>query len=290
MSTPFDGRVALITGAGKGLGRAYAHWLAARGAKVVVNNRVREGAPSSAEAVVAEIRAGGGEAIADLNSVETEAGAAAMVEAALHAHGKLDILICNAAISLVNVPFRDLTVEQMREVLDINVWGTFFPLHAAIAPMMDARYGRIVLTTSHIGLYGRRGSSAYGCSKGAVVGLARSVAHDVADRNIRVNVVAPAAYTQLSNALGPDFAEKAAPSKVAPMVGWLCSEACDKSGLILCVGGGGVRRAQIQEGAVVAIEDDDASACWPALDDMTGAIEAPDAASSGRVLLPGERR
>lgn len=290
MGLRFDDRVVLITGAGKGLGRAYARYFAERGARVVVNNRVRDGQPSSARTVVAEILAGGGEAVADEHNVETEEGGAAMVEAALRAFGKLDILICNAAISLVNTPFTELTPAQMREIVDINIWGTFYPLHAALPHMVRANYGRAVLTTSHIGLYGRPGSAAYGCSKAAVVGLARSVGHDVANTDIRINVIAPGAYTQLSNALGPEFADRADPSRVAPVVGWLSSGLCQESGMILCAGGGRLRRARIVEGLVVEVDDDTIAERVHALEPLAELVEAPDAKSSGQMLLPGERR
>ena len=286
MSLRFDGRVALITGAGKSLGRAYALWLAARGAAVVVNNRVHPGVPSSAQAVVDEIVAAGGRANADEHSVEDAAGARAMVDAAHDAFGRLDILICNAAISRVNRPFQDMRIDEIREVVDINLWGTLLPLHAAFPRMVEAGYGRIVLTTSQVGLFGRAGSSAYACTKSAMIGLARAVGWDGHPHNVRVNVVAPAAYTAMST-LPPRFKEIIAPEKVSPAVGWLCSEACNESGMIFNVGAGRVRRVKVQEGKVIEIPGDDFSACWPALDDMTDAIEAKDNTGSGAVLIPG---
>ena len=282
----FDGRVALITGAGKSLGRAYALWLAARGAAVVVNNRTHPGQPSSAQSVVDEIVAAGGRAIADGNSVEDEQGALAMVQAAFDAFGRLDILVCNAAISRVNRPFQSMSIDEIREVIDINLWGTLLPLHAAFPRMIEAGYGRIVLTTSQVGLFGRAGSSAYACSKSAMIGLARAVGWDGAAHNIRVNVVAPAAYTAMST-LPPRFRDIIAPEKVAPAVGWMCSDACNESGMIFNVGAGRVRRVKVQEGRVIEIPGDDFGACWPALEDMTDAIEAKDNAGSGAVLIPG---
>lgn len=287
MSTRFDGRVALITGAGKGLGRAYALWMAARGAAVVVNNRVHEGVPSSAQAVVEEIRKAGGKAIADEHAVQEDADARAMVDAAIAAFGRLDILVCNAAISLPNVPFHEVPLARVREVMDINLWGTLYPLHAALPGMLKQGYGRVVLTTSQVGLFGRAGTAPYACSKTAMIGLARSVGWEGHERNIRVNVVAPAAYTTMSQAIGPRFAEVLSPFKVAPVVGWLSSDACDRSGMIFNVGAGRVRRVMLHEGAVVEIPDDDMAACWPALDDMTGAVEAKDSTASGAILIPG---
>jgi NAD(P)-dependent dehydrogenase (short-subunit alcohol dehydrogenase family) len=191
VSVHFEGRVALITGAGKSLGRAYALWLAAQGAAVVVNNRVHPGVPSSAQAVVDEIVAAGGRAIADGHSVEDAAGARAMVDAAYTAFGRLDILVCNAGISRVNRPFQSMSIDEIREVVDVNLWGTLLPLHAAFPRMVEAGYGRIVLTTSQVGLFGRAGSSAYACTKSAMIGLARAVGWDGHPHNVRVNVVAP---------------------------------------------------------------------------------------------------
>lgn len=282
----FDGKVALITGAGKSLGRAYALWMAARGAAVVVNNRVHPGVRSSARAVADEIVSAGGRAVADEHSVEREEGAREMVETAYRHFGRLDILVCNAAISLVNAPLQSMTLEQLREVIDVNLWGTLLPLHAAFPRMIEAGYGRIVLTTSQVGLFGRAGSSAYACSKSAMIGLARAAGWDGDAHNVRINVVAPAAFTAMST-LPPRFKEIIAPEKVAPAVGWLCSDACNASGMILNVGAGRVRRVKVQEGRVVEIPGDDFGACWPALEDMTDAVEARDSTGSGAVLIPG---
>ena len=282
----FDGRVALITGAGKSLGRAYALWMAARGAAVVVNNRTHPGQPSSAQSVADEIIAAGGRAIADGHSVEDEQGARAMVETAYAAFGRLDILVCNAAISRVNRPFQSMSIDEIREVIDINLWGTLLPLHAAFPRMIEAGYGRVVLTTSQVGLFGRAGSSAYACSKSAMIGLARAVGWDGDAHNVRINVVAPAAYTAMST-LPPRFRDIIAPEKVAPAVGWLCSETCNESGMIFNVGAGRVRRVKVQEGRVIEIPGNDFNACWPALEDMTDAIEARDSTGSGAVLIPG---
>ena len=286
MNLRFDKQVALITGAGKGLGRAYALWLAARGASVVVNNRVRPGAASSAQAVVEEITRAGGIALADEHAVESEAGAASMVEAAFSRFGRLDILICNAAIS-ENVAFQEASLEHIRELLNVNLWGTIYVVHAALPRMLAARYGRVVLTTSQAGLYGQTGGTSYACSKSAMIGLARGIARDVGDVDVKINTIAPAAYTPMSQKdVDARWSEFMSPFKVAPVVGWLCSSACNTSGLILNVGAGRIRRAKVMEGAAVEIKNEDVAACWPALDDMSNAVEAKSSFDSGMVLMP----
>lgn len=178
-----------------------------------------------------------------------------------------------------------MTLDQLREVIDINLWGTLLPLHAALPGMIERNYVRVVLTTSQVGLFGRAGSAAYACSKSAMIGLARAVGWDGHPHNVRINVVAPAAYTNMST-LGPRFKEILAPEKVAPAVDWLCSDACNESGLIFNVGAGRVRRVKVQEGRVIEIPDGDFSACWPALEDMTDAVEAKDSTGSGAILIP----
>lgn len=290
MSLDFQGCVAVVTGAGKGLGRAYARWMAERGAALVVNNRVREGQPSSAQEVAESIVAAGGRAVADEHGIETAAGAQALARTALDHFGRLDVLVCNAAVSLVETPFVDVTVEQLQALVDVNLWGTILPLKAAVPAMIANGYGRIVITTSHIGLFGRHGSTGYGMTKLGVVGLARSLAIELAPHGIRVNVVAPGAVTQLSSNLGPEFAALAAPERVAPLVGWLCSEVCDETGAIFCVMGGKARRVRFQESAIAEIDEDDPGAAMPILNDMLGAREPGSAPEAGQALMPGTRR
>lgn len=290
MSVDLRDRVAIVTGAGKGLGRAYAEWMAERGAALVVNNRVRDGQPSSARAVADKIVAGGGRAVADEHSIETAAAAQAMAQTALTHFGRIDILVCNAAVSLVETPFVDTSVEQFQAVFDVNLWGTILPLKAAIPAMIANGYGRIVITTSHVGLFGRHGSTAYGTSKLGAVGLARSLALELAPHGIQVNTVAPGAVTQLSSNLGPEFAARAAPERVAPLIGWLCSEACEETGGIFCVMGGKARRVRFVESAIAEIDEDDPGLALPVLNDMRDAIEPRSAPEAGQALVPGPRR
>lgn len=250
----FAGRTALVTGAGKGLGRAYARWLAARGCAVVVGNRLAADGSSSARAVVDEIVAAGGRAVAHDGPVESEASASEMVALAQSSFGSADILICNAGVQHWR-DFAAVTLDEMRQLLDINLWGTILAMKAVWPAMLGQGYGRIVLTGSSAGLWGQQQSADYSASKAAVVGLARAVALDVpADKDIRINVIAPAAYTPMSAAsFGDRWADYASADKVAPVVGWLASERCGTSGGIYHAGAGRVRRVQVLEGPIVEL-------------------------------------
>lgn len=291
MALRFDGKVALVTGAGKGLGRAYALWLAQRGARVVVNNRTRPGQDSSAQSVVDEILANGGEAVADHHEAGDDPDAAiAMVEATISAFGKLDLLVCNAGIT-DNVDFAAMPVDLMRQVMDVNFWGSVHAVQAALPGMIDRRFGRIVLSTSQAGLFGQRRAAIYSASKAALIGLARGIGLDIARArtgiDVAINCVAPAAYTPMSAPmLKGEWQETMSPFKVAPVVGWLCSEACVESGMVYNTGGGHVRRARIMENAPVDLVDDDMAACFPALDSCEDMVEAGSSFESGRILIP----
>ena len=191
----FDGRVAIVTGAGGGLGREYALLLASRGAKVVVNDlgtsRYGEGSDAGlAGKVVDEIRAAGGEAVANGSSVASREGCAAIARTALDNYGSIDILIHNATINRPG-PFRDMTYEDFSEVLDVHVGGAFHLAKEAFPRMCDAGYGRIVLVSSIAGLYGDRNIAAYSTGKGAVIGLTRCYGRELGDKNIQVNAIAP---------------------------------------------------------------------------------------------------
>jgi NAD(P)-dependent dehydrogenase (short-subunit alcohol dehydrogenase family) len=281
----FDGQVALVTGAGKGMGRAYALWMAERGAKVVVNNRVRPGQPSSASEVVDEIRALGGEAVVDTHPVEDETSGTKMVQTALDAFGRIDIVVSNAGIMEFD-DFRDLDLEAFRRTMDINFWGSVYPVMAAVPLLLEQGYGRIVMTTSSAGVYGQSKSAAYSASRAAVVGFARSIAADTRDTSgFGINLVLPSAYTQASSSFhNPAHAEFMSPARAAAVVGWLCSSDCTRSGLILHAGYGRVRRIQVFEGKVIDIPDEDLRLCWPDLDDMEGASEPVNSGITGREM------
>ena len=278
----FTGRVAIVTGAGKGLGRAYALWLARHGCAVVVNNRMRDGV-SSAQPVVDEILAAGGKAVAHDGPVEDKASADAMAALAISAFGGLDILICNAGVQCW-VDFADLDVDEMRRLFDVNLWGTLLPLKAAWPPMVARGYGRIVLTGSGAGLWGQQKSLHYCTSKAAMPGIARALTLDVpAGTDICANVIAPAAYTPMSaDVIGPEWADFLSADRVAPVVGWLASAACDVSGAIYHAGAGRVRRVRMVESARVELTDD-MDAVMRGLD---GPSEPDSSFGAGAELMP----
>ncbi len=194
----FDGQVALITGAGKGIGRAYAETLAARGAKVVVNNRKHAGeAVGSADQVVAAIRAAGGEAVANYDSIESEGAGQRMVDQALSAFGDLHILMCNAAVGPRGMLHKQ-TEQLMRDTVEINVFGSVEPVRAAMAHMRAKKYGRILLTTSGAGIGGNIGFAVYGATKAAMHGFAASATLEADRAGILINVISPGALTNMT--------------------------------------------------------------------------------------------
>src|SRR5262245_39184542 len=186
----FDERVVIVTGAGKGLGRAYAEYLASRGARVVVNNRRRESAASSADEVVAAIRSAGGQAVANYDSVEDPSSGECLVQTALDTWGRLDILVNNAGVDQHRT-FHTLGIGEFRAIFDINFLGSLYVTHAAYARMRQAGYGRIVVSTSSAGLHGLHGLSAYAAAKAALIAFARSLASEGASHNVLSNAIAP---------------------------------------------------------------------------------------------------
>jgi NAD(P)-dependent dehydrogenase (short-subunit alcohol dehydrogenase family) len=260
MRRMFEGQVAIVTGAGKGLGRSYARWFAKAGAKVVVNNRVRSGTPSSAELVVQEIRAEGGVAVADESSVEDPIGAERMVHRAIEAWGRADILICNAGFTKVE-PLLDMDLDDIKAIMDVNFFGTLYPMLAAARIMRDTGYGRIVATASSVACFPMAGTGAYAASKSALIGLVRTLGVELGDRNVRVNLIAPGAYTSMSvGYIDESLKDIFSPDNVAPVVAWLASTACDVSGFMFKVGGGKINEMTFGENTelMVNIENIDA--------------------------------
>lgn len=247
-------RVAIVTGAGKGLGRGYALDLAARGAAVVVNNRWSDRSqPSSAEAVVAEIRGLGGRAVANLDPAEAPETGEALVAQALAEFGRLDAVVSNAGVPETLRLHRQTRVGFQR-IFDINFFGAFHLVQAAWATLTASGAGRIVVSASSAGLHGGDGMAAYASSKAALIGLVRGLAVEGRPRNLMINAIAPYAATAMTEQhLAPGMAERMEPSAVAPLVSWLVSEACDVSGQTLLSGGGRVRAAYAVEGPPVAI-------------------------------------
>jgi len=248
------GRVAIVTGAGGGLGRSHALALAARGAKVVVNDlggsRDGSGAGSEmADAVVAEIVASGGEAVANYDSVATPEGGRAIVQSALDAFGRVDIVINNAGI-LRDVSFQKLEPEALDLVLKVHLYGAFNVTQAAWSHMREQAYGRIVSTASGSGLYGNFGQSNYAAAKLGIVGLTRTLAIEGAKYGITANAIAPIAQSRMTeDIMPPQLLERLQPEHVSPLVVFLASEACTDTGHVYSVGGGYLARVAIVENA-----------------------------------------
>lgn len=248
-------RVVIVTGAGKGLGRAYAFHLAAQGASVVVNNRWSDktSAPS-AETVAAEIAALGGRAVANLEAAEDPRSGEALVAQALASFGRIDAIVANAGVP-ETVRLHRQTAEAFRQIFEINFFGAVNLVQAAWSALSSAGTGRVVVSTSSAGLHGGDGMAGYASSKAALIGLVRGLAIEGRAREIMVNAIAPYAATAMTEQhLGPGLAERMAPAQVAPLVGWLASEACDVSGQTLVSGGGRLRAATAVEGAPVLLE------------------------------------
>ena len=228
MSIRFDNRVAIVTGAGNGLGRCHALALAARGARVVINDLggARDGSGSSlsaAETVVEEIRAAGGEAIANGASVTDPKAVNAMVADTLKKWGRVDILINNAGI-LRDKSFAKMAIEDFRTVLEVHLMGGVNCSHAVWNPMRDQNYGRIVMTTSSSGLYGNFGQSNYAAAKMGLVGLMQTLSLEGAKNNIRVNCLAPTAMTRMTGDVLPaSIVEHFKPEYVTPAALFLAS-------------------------------------------------------------------
>ncbi|CAD6561379.1 Putative short-chain type dehydrogenase/reductase [Paraburkholderia hiiakae] len=260
MSIRFDGKVALITGAGAGLGRAHALAFAARGAKVVINDfgGSRDGTGSStsaAQAVVDEIRKAGGSAIANGANVADPAQVQAMVEQAMAEFGRIDILVNNAGI-LRDKSFSKSQPEDFKLVLDVHLMGSINCSKAVWDIMRAQEYGRIMMTTSAAGLYGNFGQANYAAAKMALVGLMNVLAVEGRKNNIKVNTLAPVAATRMTEDVLPAEAlQRIQPERVTPGVLYLCSEEAPTK-VILAAGGGTFSTATIMETAPVHIADE----------------------------------
>ncbi|WP_319405068.1 SDR family NAD(P)-dependent oxidoreductase [uncultured Desulfosarcina sp.] len=280
----FDNRVAVVTGAGAGLGRVYALALARRGARVVVNDLggSRDGAgggsSSPADQVVEEIRAAGGEAVANYDSVATADGGANIIKTALDAFGTVDILINNAGI-LRDKSFVKMTPEAWQAVLDVHLKGAYNVTRPAFAVMKEKGYGRLIMTTSAAGLYGNFGQTNYAAAKMGLVGLMNTLKLEGEKYGIRVNTVAPIAASRLTeDVMPPEMFAKSKPEFVAPLVLYLCSDRCPVSGNIYNAGMGFFNRAAVVTGPGKVLAKDDqlptpetVMANLEAISDLTGA-------------------
>lgn len=236
----FDGKVAIVTGAGGGLGRLHALELARRGARLVINDLGGSvdgsgGSSKAAEEVVAEIRSAGGEAIADGASVADDRGAENLIKRAIDAYGRIDVFIANAGI-LRDKTFAKMELADFAAVIDVHLWGTVKPLHHLWPIMRQQQYGRVVVTTSSSGLYGSFGQANYAAAKLALVGLMKTLALEGERDGIRVNAISPIAATRMTDTLMPTaMLEKLRPECVTPGLVYLASDEAP-TGAILTAG------------------------------------------------------
>jgi NAD(P)-dependent dehydrogenase (short-subunit alcohol dehydrogenase family) len=247
----FDGRVAVITGAGRGLGRAYALLLASKGARVVVNDPggslKGDGVDvGPAEEVVQEIQAARGEAVACTESVATPDGGRAIIQAALDHYGRIDILIHNAG-NVRPASLSEITYEDFESVVDVHLRGAFHVVRPAFPLMCKANYGRIVLTSSIGGVYGNQQQVNYAVSKSGLIGLSNVAALEGATAGVKSNIIIPAAVTRMAEGIDVSAYPPMGPELVAPTVGWLAHESCSITGEMLVAIAGRVARAYIAE-------------------------------------------
>ena len=284
----FDGRVAIITGAGGGLGRHHALELARRGARIVVNDlggsvSGEGGDVGPAQRVVQEIIDLGGEAVADGNSVATPEGGAAVVQTAIDAFGTVDVVVNNAGI-LRDKSFHNLDQQMIEAVIQVHLLGAFYVTQPAYRIMREKGYGRIVSTSSNSGILGNFGQSNYGAAKMGLVGLTRVLAIEGRKNNIKANAIAPVALTRMTEEMFGAAGEALDPALVSPLVAYLASEACEVSGEIYSAAGGIISRFFI--GLTPGyynpeVTAEDIAAHWSEIRDESGYIVPDD--SSGEI-------
>ena len=279
MTISFEGQVAIVTGAGGGLGRCHALELANRGAKVIVNDLGGAvdgsgGSSEAADAVVAEIKSAGGDAIANGGSVSDRAGVQSMIKDAMDAWGRIDILINNAGI-LRDKSFAKMSLDDFQIVMDVHLMGAVNCSHAVWPIMREQNYGRILMTTSPTGLYGNFGQANYGAAKLAQVGLMHTLKIEGAKNNIHTNTIAPVAATRMTEDLIPEEAQKnLGPELVTPAAMFLVSEGAP-NGVIMQAQGGQYSMAVIVENEGVNLgadaDADDVAGSYERIADLTGA-------------------
>ncbi|MBV1904543.1 MAG: SDR family NAD(P)-dependent oxidoreductase [Pseudomonadales bacterium] len=294
MSINFEGKVAIVTGAGNGLGRSHAMELAARGAKVVVNDfggsvdGQQSGSNSPAEQVVEEIKALGGEAVANPASVTDVAAVQQMVNDTVERWGRIDILINNAGI-LRDKTFTKVSLEDFAAVVDVHLNGSIICSKAVWDQMISQNYGRIVMTTSAAGLYGNFGQSNYAAAKLGAVGLMNALRLEGRKYNVKVNTIAPMAFSRMTKDLmAPGVADSCKPELVSSAVVFLCSEDAP-TGEIISAGAGAYTRVQYIEADAVYLGPettaDDVSSAWEKISDMSNAKVVTDVGASMKNVL-----
>ncbi|MEO6026239.1 MAG: SDR family oxidoreductase [Candidatus Binatia bacterium] len=294
----FDGRVALVTGAGGGLGRSHALLFGSRGAKVVVNDLGGNtdgtgGGTTMADKVVAEIVAMGGEASANYDSVDTWEGGEKMIQAAVAAFGRLDIVVNNAGI-LRDKSIAKMTQDEWTRVLEVHLNGSYYVTRAALPAMRQNNYGRVIFTTSAAGLYGNFGQANYSAAKLGIVGLMNTVKLEGQKFNVVANTIAPIAKSRLMGTVMDEHTmDKLKPEFVSAMVAFLCSEQNTFTGGIFTAGGGHYARAAMVEspGVTLGIDQipsvEQIAASFPQIADLTDAQEYPSAGANVPKLMAG---
>jgi NAD(P)-dependent dehydrogenase (short-subunit alcohol dehydrogenase family) len=289
----FDGKVAIITGAGGGLGRQHALLMASRGALIVVNDLGGSvdgtgASTSAAQQVVDEIRAAGGEAVADTNSVATPEGGEAIVQSAIDAYGRVDIVINNAGI-LRDKAFHNMEPDLLNPVLDVHLKGAFYVTKPAFIRMREQGYGRIVSTSSAAGIFGNFGQTNYGAAKMGLVGFTRVLAVEGARNNIKANAIAPLALTRMTENIMGGLADKLDPGHVSPLVAFLAHENCPASGQVFSVGGGRVAQVFIGETKGFYsphLTPEDVETNWSTITDQTGYAVPANLGEETQLFLP----
>jgi len=273
MTIRFDNRVAIVTGAGNGLGRAHALLLASRGARLLVNDPGgavdgKGGDHAAADKVVAEIKAAGGQAVPNYDSVADPMSAANIVKTAVDSFGTVDIVVNNAGV-LRDKTFHNMTIEDFDFVVKVHFLGTAYVTHAAWPILRAKAYGRVVVTSSNSGIYGNFGQANYGGAKLAVVGFMNALRLEGQKYNIMVNALAPVAGTRMTESLmTPEALARLKPEFVSPMVAWLCSEQCQRTGEIWSAGAGYFARIEYREAPGLRI-----SGRAPTLEDVADNID-----------------
>jgi NAD(P)-dependent dehydrogenase (short-subunit alcohol dehydrogenase family) len=272
----FADRVAIVTGAGKGIGRAIALALAAQGVRVVVNNRSHAGeAMSSAQELTETIVTAGGSAVANTDSIEQQDAPARMVEQALSAFGRLDIVVNNAAIA-PQKRISTMPEAMLREVFEINYFGPVALTQAALPALRQSGSGRLIYIISNGGLYGGDGLSAYASTKGALYAFMRCAAVEGARYGICANALAPFAASQMTDgSLNEALREALPPSWIGPVAAWLASSSCTVSGKVYVTGGGRIREARVEETASVQFGEPGPSAIDEVATGMTALASLP---------------